>query len=396
MFRNYLTIAIRNLLRHRMYSAINILGLAVGLTCSTLILLYLQHEFSYDRHHTKADRIYRVIAAKRLSDGDISYPYAAQGPVAPALAEDFPEIERTTRFYRRTVAIRVENKLHFRNEAIVADQDFFNIFDYPLVEGNVQTGLQPPFSIFITQTLARRLFGNEDPIGRFDRINRINFNIVGVLEEQGAMGWRNYDDQVYIPVKTAMYRLMGKDYVNYFDVQVGDMDDMSYVSTQIVDELLKSHRLAETDRQSFEVINMAEIQAAATGMIATLAYLLGSVAAVSLLVGGIGIMNIMLVMVMERTHEIGLRKALGAQRGDILTQFLVEAVLICSFGGIVGILLGAGISWLLSSIAQWVIFISPGSIILAFTFSVLIGIVFGMWPAWRASKLLPIVALRYE
>ncbi|MBU0501816.1 MAG: ABC transporter permease [bacterium] len=250
--------------------------------------------------------------------------------------------------------------------------------------------------VVLGRTVADELFGEDDPVGRFVKINRVNFNVVGVLEKQGAMGWRNFDDQVFLPVKTAMDRLLGKDYIDYFEVQVDSLGDMNKVSEDIVTELLRTHRLNESDRQSFDITNMAEIQAAATSMITTLAYLLGSVAAVSLLVGGIGIMNIMLVMVMERTHEIGLRKALGAQRGDILTQFLVEAVLICSFGGIVGIILGAGISWLLSAIAQWVIFISPGSIILAFTFSVVIGIVFGLWPAWRASKLLPIVALRYE
>ena len=141
---------------------------------------------------------------------------------------------------------------------------------------------------------------------------------------------------------------------------------------------------------------MAEIQEAANQMINALAYLLGSIAAVSLLVGGIGIMNIMLVMVMERTHEIGLRKALGAGRRDILIQFLVESVLICLVGGVIGILFGSFISWALSTIAQWRVFISPFSIVLAFTFSVLVGLIFGIWPAWRAAKLLPIEALRYE
>jgi ABC-type antimicrobial peptide transport system permease subunit len=141
---------------------------------------------------------------------------------------------------------------------------------------------------------------------------------------------------------------------------------------------------------------MADIQAAASSVITTLSILLGAVAAVSLLVGGIGIMNIMLVMVMERTHEIGLRKALGAQRSDILIQFLIEAVLICFLGGIIGIIFGSVISILLSTLANWTTYISSGSIILSFTFSVAIGIIFGLWPAMRASKMLPIEALRYE
>jgi len=171
---------------------------------------------------------------------------------------------------------------------------------------------------------------------------------------------------------------------------------MSYATERIIGEIMRLHRLPESQRQSIDVMNMAEIQAAAGALISTLSYLLGAVAAVSLLVGGIGIMNIMLVMVMERTHEIGLRKSLGAQRSDILVQFLVEAVLICLFGGVIGIAFGSLVSWALSTLAQWNVYISVGSIVLAFTFSVLVGVVFGLWPAWRASKMLPIEALRYE
>lgn len=246
------------------------------------------------------------------------------------------------------------------------------------------------------KTVAGELFGQENPIGHYIKINRINFRVVGVMEEQGAAGWQSLDDQVYLPIKTAMYRLLGADYISYFQVRVTNMEDMDYVEKEIITEIMRLHRLPESYRESIDVINMAEIQQAASELIQTLAYLLGSVAAVSLLVGGIGIMNIMLVMVMERTHEIGLRKAIGAQRGDIMMQFLVESVLICLFGGVIGILFGAGFSWALSTIANWVIYISPTAIFLAFTFSVLVGIIFGMWPAWRAAKLLPIEALRYE
>jgi macrolide transport system ATP-binding/permease protein len=248
----------------------------------------------------------------------------------------------------------------------------------------------------IGQTVAKELFGKDNPAGKYIRINRINFRVVGVMEEQGSMGWQNMDDQVYIPVKTAMYRLLGENYINYFQVRVENKVDMDYVEDEIVSKIMRLHRLPESYREGIDVINMAEIQAAATELINTLAYLLGAVAAVSLLVGGIGIMNIMLVMVMERTHEIGLRKAIGAQKGDIMMQFLVESVLICLFGGIVGIIFGSGVSWALSTVANWNVYISPFSIMLAFTFSVLVGIIFGLWPAWRAAKLLPIEALRYE
>ena len=250
--------------------------------------------------------------------------------------------------------------------------------------------------VIIGQTVARELFGEENPVGQWIRANRISFNVIGILPKQGAAGWRNLDDQIIMPIKTAMYRLIGEDYINYFEIKVGEVADMQPVTNSIVNEIMRLHRMPESERQRIDIINMVEIQAAASALISTLSYLLGALAAVSLLVGGIGIMNIMLVMVMERTHEIGLRKALGAQRRDILIQFLIEAVLICLFGGTVGILFGSFVSWILSAFANWNIFISPGSVVLAFTFSVLVGLVFGLWPAWRASKLLPIVALRYE
>lgn len=246
------------------------------------------------------------------------------------------------------------------------------------------------------QTVAKELFGEENPVGKFIRLNRVSFQVIGVFPEKGASGWRNVDDQVVMPIKTAMYRLMGKDYIDYFDVQVADQSQMDQIQEEIVAVLLRNHRLAQSESERIRVRNMAEIQEAAGAMINTLSMLLGGIAAISLLVGGIGIMNIMLVMVMERTHEIGLRKSLGAERRDIMLQFLVESVLICVLGGMLGVLLGAFVSWLASTFAGWNTVVSLWSVTLSFTFSVLIGLIFGLWPAWRASKLLPIVALRYE
>lgn len=268
----------------------------------------------------------------------------------------------------------------------------------------------PEFGKFITEseistrakvavlgkTVATELFGIDNPIGKQIRINRINFNVIGVLPEKGASGFRNVDDQIIVPVTTAMYRLFGLDYINYFDVQVKDGDSIPYVQSEIIPVIAKLHRLNDSQSDSIEVRNMADIQKATNDIINTFTMLLGSIAAVSLLVGGIGIMNIMLVLVMERTHEIGLRKSLGAENKDIMLQFLVESVLICTLGGGLGVLLGFAVSWIVSAIIGWYTVVSMGSIILAFTFSVVIGLVFGLWPAWRAAQLSPIEALRYE
>lgn len=246
------------------------------------------------------------------------------------------------------------------------------------------------------QTVVKELFGDEDPLGKFVRINRVSFQVIGILPAKGSGGWQNPDDQIVVPVKTAMYRLLGKDFLDYFDVQINDQAVTVDVQDEIVSALLANHRLPADQVDRIEIRNMAEIQQAASDMMNTLSLLLGGIAAISLLVGGIGIMNIMLVMVMERTREIGLRKALGAKKRDIMLQFLVESVLVCVFGGVLGILFGTFVSWLASTFAGWVTLISLWSIVLAFSFSVGIGMIFGLWPAWRASNLTPVEALRYE
>jgi macrolide transport system ATP-binding/permease protein len=248
----------------------------------------------------------------------------------------------------------------------------------------------------IGKTVADQLFLNGNPLGQQIRINRINFTVIGVLPEKGMAGFRNQDDQILVPITTGMYRLLGKDYINNFDVQAEDAESLSSVQEQIVPMIAKLHRYSEQQSEGVEVRNMADMQKATTDIVSTFAVLLGSIAAISLLVGGIGIMNIMLVLVMERTHEIGLRKALGAENGDILLQFLVESVLICVLGGALGVLIGTSASWVISTFIGWYTVVSIKAIFLAFSFSVLVGLVFGIWPARRAAKMLPIEALRYE
>ncbi|MBU0687529.1 MAG: ABC transporter permease [Candidatus Margulisbacteria bacterium] len=250
--------------------------------------------------------------------------------------------------------------------------------------------------VVLGKEVADELFGEQNPVGKFVRVNRVSFKVIGVFPEKGVTGWSNFDDQIIMPVTTAMYRLLGLDYISYFDIQVKDTASMPLVQEEIVETISQLHRLSANQQESIDVRNLAEIQEAAGEMMQALSLLLGAIAAVSLLVGGIGIMNIMLVMVMERTHEIGLRKALGAKRSDIMVQFLIETVLICVLGGVFGIMLGSLIAIAMSMFAGWATVVSFGSIVLAFTFSVMVGLVFGLWPAWRAAKLLPIEALRYE
>ncbi len=250
--------------------------------------------------------------------------------------------------------------------------------------------------VLLGTTVARELFGDSNPTGARVKINRINFQVIGVLPEKGASHWHDQDDLVIIPVTTAMYRLLGKEYVDSIDVEVKDASLMEEAEEAIRELIIKRRRLNKEDEESFQIRNMAEIQETIESTTKTMTWLLGSIAAISLLVGGIGIMNIMLVSVTERTREIGLRKAVGARRIDIMTQFLIEAVVLTFLGGIAGIVFGWCIAWLLANFAGWTTKVSALSIILATTFSIGIGIGFGLWPARQAAKLNPIEALRYE
>ncbi len=246
------------------------------------------------------------------------------------------------------------------------------------------------------KTIVRELFGNQDPVGEFIKINKVIFQVIGVLPEKGSTTWRDQDDVIVIPLNTAMRRLLGKDYVDSVDIEVSDPALMVQAQDEIKNLVTKRHRMPPSLQDAFEVRNMADVQAALSETSKTLSWLLASIATISLIVGGIGIMNIMLVSVTERTREIGLRKAIGAKRRDILTQFLIEALVVSALGGSFGILLGWTATLLMSAIAGWAAVVSPLAILLAFVFSAGVGIIFGLWPARKASRLNPIEALRYE
>lgn len=248
----------------------------------------------------------------------------------------------------------------------------------------------------IGMTVYRELFGEEYPVGKIIKINRINFKVIGVMPSKGQGGFRDNDDVVMIPVTTAMHRVLGKDYVDSIDADIVSQKSIEEAKEQITQLLIKRQRLRPEQYESINVRDMTEIKDALSSTTKTMTWLLSSIAVISLVVGGIGIMNIMLVSVTERTNEIGLRKAIGARQRDIMVQFLIEAVMLTVLGGIIGILLGCGVSFLLSHIAGWATKISPVAVGVSLLFSVLIGVIFGLWPAYKAAQLNPIDALRYE
>jgi putative ABC transport system permease protein len=249
----------------------------------------------------------------------------------------------------------------------------------------------------IGRTTATQVFGSDDPVGQVLRVKNVPFIVTGVLTPKGlsALG-SDQDDVVIMPYTSAMKRVLGGTTLRNINVQVGDARELPAAQQQIISLLRQRHNIRAGKDDDFTVRGQQEIADMATAQSKTMTLLLGAIAGVSLIVGGIGIMNIMLVSVTERTREIGVRLAVGAHGRDILTQFLIEAVALSSVGGIIGIAFGVGASKVLSIYASWPTLISLTSIIVAFLFSAAVGIFFGFYPARKAAALDPIEALRYE
>jgi putative ABC transport system permease protein len=233
-------------------------------------------------------------------------------------------------------------------------------------------------------------------IGARITLKNVLFEVIGVYERRGAIGFSNPDDQVYVPLGTSQYRLIGQDRLQSIAVEVEAGTEPAQAMVEIERVLRREHGIAPGKDNDFAIVDRKQFLATQQQTTEILSFLLAGIAGVSLLVGGIGIMNIMLVTVTERTREIGLRKAVGATRTHILLQFLVESMTLCLLGGALGILLGIGGSALLSRLAGWQTYVSSESVLLAFGFSAAVGLVFGLWPASRAARLDPIEALRHE
>jgi putative ABC transport system permease protein len=233
-------------------------------------------------------------------------------------------------------------------------------------------------------------------VGQTLQIRSIAFKVIGVLAAKGGSGWRNPDDDIWIPLSTAQFRVTGDEYVETISAKVADDSSVPMAMLEIESVLRREHGILPGKDNDFAIMNRKQFAESRQQATEVFTYLLAGIAGVSLLVGGIGIMNIMLVTVTERTREIGVRKALGATKGNILLQFLVESTILCLFGGLLGLLLGISASMLLAKFAGWQTVVTSASALTAFGFSAAVGMIFGIWPANRAAQLDPIDALRHE
>jgi putative ABC transport system permease protein len=245
-------------------------------------------------------------------------------------------------------------------------------------------------------TTATDLGIGEADLGTDVTIAGIPFRVIGILQPKGGSGFQDPDDQVIVPVSVVQKYFVGGDTVRTIGVSVASAQQMTAVKTELTDLLRTRHDLATTTQDDFNIFDQTQLLQTAASIAGTLALLLGGIASISLVVGGIGIMNIMLVSVRERTREIGIRKAIGARGRDILAQFLVEALTLSLLGGLIGIVIGLGVSAGISRIAGWSFTFNPATVSIAVLFSLAVGVVFGVWPARQAARLDPISALRYE
>jgi putative ABC transport system permease protein len=313
----------------------------------------------------------------------------------PAVADDAPTLGG--------VAQIVTGHLNWSTGVQGTTPGFLNVRDWDLSAGRAFTQQDVKSATKVAllgQTVVNNLFGDQNPVGQTIRIKNVPFTVIGVLAPKGqsAQG-QDQDDTVIIPVTTSQKKLFGTQFpgmVRIILVKARSAEDLSSAEQQITDLLRQRHHIGQRQDNDFSVRNLTQIMQAAEQSTKVMTLLLGAIASVSLLVGGIGIMNIMLVSVTERTREIGIRMAIGAKTWDIRLQFIIEALTLSLIGGVIGIITGVSTAIVLSSISGWPTVVSPLSIVLAFSFSGFIGIFFGFYPAYKASLLNPIDALRYE
>jgi putative ABC transport system permease protein len=320
---------------------------------------------------------------------------------ADAILKESPYVEAVTPLERTGKQV-VYQENNWATQIQGVNPSYPDIRSWNLLAGRFFTDSEVKISARVAvlgMTVVKQLFNEEDPIGETIRIGNMSFRIIGVLASKGSAAFgMDQDDTIIIPWTTCRHVLLNSQFndVDQVMVKLTSMKVLDQATADITSLLRQRHHLAQGADDDFSIMSLTEVTSTITQVSKVMTILLTIIASISLMVGGIGIMNIMLVSVTERTREIGLRMAVGARRKDILLQFLVEAMVLSGIGGIIGIGLGAGAAQILSGIMAWPVLVSPAYILIALVFSGVIGIFFGFYPAWRAAKLDPIEALHYE
>jgi len=318
---------------------------------------------------------------------------------AQAILQHVPNVAAVSPIVQSSVQV-VNGNQNWLTRATGTSQDFSSIRNWPVVSGSFFSQRDVDMAgdvCVIGKTVATQLFADQNPVGQMIRIQNLPFRIVGVLQEKGQnSNGQDQDDTLMIPFTTVQKKISGISWVQVIMVSTNSPEAMAAVQSGISALLRQRHHLRPGEDDDFSVRSPNEMAQTAAATATTLTLLLGAVGAVSLVVGGIGIMNIMLVSVTERTREIGVRMAVGATERDVQAQFLIEALVLSSLGGLIGIAAGVATSAIISRLAGWVTFVSPVSVVVAVIFSALVGITFGYYPARKAARLDPIEALRYE
>jgi putative ABC transport system permease protein len=317
---------------------------------------------------------------------------------ADAISRRASTIEAVVPELNRNAQVKYENR-NWNTHIIGTTPEYETVRNFPLVAGRYFSNSEAHASskvAVIGATIVENLFSDVDPIGRTIRIAGQSFQVVGILQAKGASGFQNPDDQIIVPVSTAQRRVFGLDYLSQITVKVPNQQASDEAFLDIERILRKEHKLRDDQDNDFSIRNQADLITTFQETQQTFTFLLAGIAAVSLLVGGIGIMNIMIVSVTERTKEIGIRKAIGARSKDVMLQFLIESVLMSVIGGCFGIMTGVLASYFISTYGNLSPVISLNSVVVSFLFASFVGVFFGMYPAWKAAASNIIDALRYE
>jgi len=401
MLWNALLLALREIRRNLMRSALTILGIVIGVA-SVIIMVNLGSGATAQvsaQISTLGSNLLMVRTGQRLGFGQRSEAEAFDMDDVEAIAAEVGGIAAVAPVASQSM-IAISGNRNWSTIVTGTDNSYFEVGNWNIDKGREfsDSELRAGAAVCILgETVRKELFGNQNPLDEKIRINKISCQVIGLLETKGqSVGGRDQDDLVLIPVHTFWRRVAGKQDVQMIYVSALDGVSTSKVQRDIERLMRERRRISLSEDDDFNVRDMKEIAEALTGTTKILTTLLGAVAAVSLLVGGIGIMNIMLVSVTERTREIGIRLAIGAMEREVLLQFLVEAVVLSSIGGIVGIVLAIAASIGLATLMNMPLVLSPGIMLLAFLFSAAVGVIFGYFPARKAARLNPIEALRYE